>query len=165
MLSSPDKGYIWGRDTKPLLNYVESGNDGPHGYDLLILSDLIFNHSQHQALLSTLLETLSPTGKAIVFFSPHRPWLLENDLNFFKMAEATERLVAKKVWEEKCAAPMFEVDRGDVELRKTVFGVCGLLLSCSLLEHDANAHIVRNFLEGHFDLDVMFFSLSVDGAK
>src|SRR5947209_15215047 len=113
------QGYIWGRDVSHLLAHLP----GHKGFDLLILSDLIFNHSQHEALLQTVLSTLSkPDGHALVFFTPHRPWLYENDLKFFELAKDTGKLEVEKVWEEKMDAPMFEVDRGDPEVRKMVYG-------------------------------------------
>jgi hypothetical protein len=37
------QGYTWGRPIDSLLNVVE---DPSSGFDLIILSDLIFNHSQ-----------------------------------------------------------------------------------------------------------------------
>lgn len=56
------EGYIWGTDPKKLLDSFESaGNLGGNeraGFDIIILSDLIFNHSQHAALLDTCEATL-----------------------------------------------------------------------------------------------------------
>lgn len=39
------KGYIWGRPVKPLLDALRT-SERASGFDLIILSDLIFNHSQ-----------------------------------------------------------------------------------------------------------------------
>ncbi|KAL7270827.1 Protein N-terminal and lysine N-methyltransferase efm7 [Rhizina undulata] len=110
-------GYLWGRDPAPLLEGIENG------FDTLILSDLLFNHSEHEKLVDTVSSTLrkSASSRAVVFFTPHRPWLYEKDLVFFKIVE--ERgFVVEKVLERKMEAPMFEEDRGDRELRRTVFG-------------------------------------------
>ncbi|KAF3931939.1 hypothetical protein ABW20_dc0101268 [Dactylellina cionopaga] len=110
-------GYIWGSDPEPLLAVA------PNGFDLLILSDLIFNHSQHEALLKSLAYTLAkPDGVALVFFTPHRPWLYEADLNFFKITRETGDLEVEQVAEQKMEKAMFEVDRGDENVRRMVYG-------------------------------------------
>lgn len=111
-------GYVWGRDIAPLLSELPSG---AQKFDLLILSDLLFNHSQHGALVKTVQEGLASGGRALVFFTPHRPWLYEEDMKFFGIAEEAGFGVVK-VLEERLEAPMFEEDPGDRELRRTVFG-------------------------------------------
>ena len=78
-------------------------------FDVVILSDLLFNHSQvprlfifhwyntililykHEALLRTCDETLTQTASAcvLVFYTHHRPWLAEKDLEFFEKARNT----------------------------------------------------------------------------
>lgn len=44
------EGYLWGSDVKPLLDAVqgqkEAGSEEKAKFDLVILSDLVFNHSQ-----------------------------------------------------------------------------------------------------------------------
>lgn len=108
-------------------------------FDTLILSDLLFNHSEHAKLVHSVKALLrkptspnhcrqpssftppSPSPRALVFFTPHRPWLLEKDLAFFDLARS-EGLVVRKVLEEVCEKPMFEDDRGDERLRRTVMG-------------------------------------------
>ncbi|KAG8740242.1 nicotinamide n-methyltransferase [Ceratobasidium sp. 414] len=52
------EGYVWGTDPRKLFGPTDSGSgeDGARmkvGFDMIILSDLIFNHSQHAALLDT----------------------------------------------------------------------------------------------------------------
>jgi len=114
------QGYIWGKPTEDLLSHLPFGKNG---FDLLILSDLIFNHSQHAALLFALQNTMAkPDGTALVFFTPHRPWLYENDMKFFEMAKATGKLKVEKVVEQKMEKAMFEVDKGDENVRKMVYG-------------------------------------------
>lgn len=104
------KGYLWGADVAPLLS-KEKGTD--QGYDVLILADLLFNHSEHQKLLQTLQMTLKKTkdARALVFFTPYRPWLLKNDLNFFKIAEEGG-FVVEKIFEKVMDKVMFEEDPG-----------------------------------------------------
>jgi nicotinamide N-methyltransferase len=41
------QGYVWGRPVEPLLDALQGSSSEPtSGFDLIILSDLIFNHSQ-----------------------------------------------------------------------------------------------------------------------
>jgi nicotinamide N-methyltransferase len=84
---------------------------------------LLFNHSEHGKLLSTLKSTLkkSKEAKAFVFFTPYRPWLYEKDMAFFELCRG-EGLVVEKVLEEQMERVMFEGDRGDEGLRRMVFG-------------------------------------------
>ncbi|RPA93041.1 hypothetical protein L873DRAFT_1857454 [Choiromyces venosus 120613-1] len=107
------KGYLWGRDPSDL--------GSP--FDTLILSDLLFNHSEHQALVNSVMSCLKKAldARALVFFTPHRPWLYEKDLAFFDTAKEAGFTV-EKVLEEVLVGPMFEEDPGDRELRRTVFG-------------------------------------------
>jgi EEF1A N-terminal glycine/lysine methyltransferase len=116
------EGYCWGNDAGPLLAHIPSSLK-PHGFEVLILADLLFNHSEHGKLVATIEATLQKTedAKALVFFTPYRPWLYEKDMAFFDLVK--ERgFVVEKVLEEKMEKVMFESDPGDEELRRTVFG-------------------------------------------
>lgn len=124
------EGYLWGADPESLLKHIpEEISPKPtlKGFDILILADLLFNHSEHQKLVKTIsltLKTSSPTQeepKALVFFTPYRPWLFEKDMAFFDICRA-EGYIVEKILEEKMEKVMFEEDRGDEELRRTVFG-------------------------------------------
>ena len=124
------KGYLWGADPSDLLVHVDPSTGqvdisiGPmKGFDILILADLLFNHSEHAKLVSTIKQTLkrSSQSEALVFFTPYRPWLLEKDLAFFDLVRENGFNV-KKVLEEMMDKVMFENDRGDEEIRRTVFG-------------------------------------------
>lgn len=114
------EGYCWGNDPKELLGHLP---DGGEGFDVLILADLLFNHSEHGKLADTVKRTLKKSGeaKALVFFTPYRPWLFEKDMAFFELVKE-EGFEVEKVLEEKMEKVMFEEDRGDEELRRTVFG-------------------------------------------
>ncbi len=103
-------GYLWGDKVAPL--------DPP--FDLILLCDLIFNHSEHLHMLDTCKNAIAPGGLVLVFFSSHRPWLQHKDLQFFNLAKA-QGWNAERIWEEKCDV-MFENDPGDEEIRKTVYG-------------------------------------------
>ncbi|KAF9035162.1 putative methyltransferase-domain-containing protein [Panaeolus papilionaceus] len=115
-------GYIWGTSTKPLLETLPSPFTG---FQLIILSDLIFNHSQHNALLKTCEEVLAPSPTAkqpcvLVFYTHHRPHLAHRDMQFFEIARergwACEEIVTREF------PPMFPDDSGEVSVRSTVHG-------------------------------------------
>lgn len=114
------EGYLWGADPQPLLAHLPAPEQK---FDVLILADLLFNHSEHAKLVETVRLTLSPEAgsKALAFFTPYRPWLYENDMAFFDLARDAGFSV-EKVLEEKMDKVMFEEDRGDEEIRRTVFG-------------------------------------------
>lgn len=124
------EGYLWGADPAPLLAHIAPNSnaypatgEASSGFDILILADLLFNHSEHAKLIATVQQTLShsPSSKAFVFFTPYRPWLLEKDLAFFDLARKGGFNV-EKVLEEMVEKVMFEEDRGDEKVRRTVFG-------------------------------------------
>lgn len=113
------EGLKWGYPIDDLV--ARTGNG--HGFDTIILADLLFNHCQHAALIATLEATLKRAhhSVALVFFTPHRPWLKERDFAFFDLARRSGFAVAKVV-EELMERPMFEDDRGDELTRRTVYG-------------------------------------------
>jgi nicotinamide N-methyltransferase len=115
------EGYCWGADVAPLLAHLDAS--GVEKFDVLIVADLLFNHSEHAKLINTVRETLSKKADAValVFFTPYRPWLYEKDMTFFDLAREAG-FVVEKIFEEKMAEVMFKEDRGDEELRRTVFG-------------------------------------------
>jgi EEF1A N-terminal glycine/lysine methyltransferase len=117
------EGYCWGNDAVPLLAHLPSSTSKTPGFEVLILADLLFNHSEHGKLVATIEVTLQKTeeAKALVFFTPYRPWLYEKDMAFFDLARQ-RGFVVEKVLEEKMEKVMFESDPGDEELRRTVFG-------------------------------------------
>ncbi|PVH87181.1 hypothetical protein DL98DRAFT_405781 [Cadophora sp. DSE1049] len=121
------EGYCWGGGVKPLLAHLpknaNQNESQKKGFEVLILADLLFNHSEHGKLVSTIENTLlkSENAKALVFFTPYRPWLYEKDMAFFDLVRERGFLVGK-ILEEKMEKVMFVEDRGDEELRRTVFG-------------------------------------------
>ncbi len=102
------QGFIWGTSVQPLLSSLSNTN----GFNLIILSDLIFNHSQvrpsriggfrvnapwtiiqHNALLNTCEQVLLPHGpqstpSVLVFYTHHRPHLANRDMEFFTKAQS-----------------------------------------------------------------------------
>lgn len=110
------EGYVWGNDYLPLQEHI--GGSGAK-FDLIILSDLVFNHTEHAKLLQTTKDLLSDAGKALVVFSPHRPWLLSDDLQFFESAKEfglKPELIEMVNWK-----PMFEEDEETLEIRSRVY--------------------------------------------
>ncbi|EOA90415.1 uncharacterized protein SETTUDRAFT_175461 [Exserohilum turcica Et28A] len=122
LLPKPPKivaeGYLWGASTEDLTKHL----DGDNGFDVLILADLLFNHSEHTKLIKTveLMMKKSPASRTYVFFSPYRPWLYEKDMAFFDLARDAEFTVTK-MFEKVMDKVMFEEDPGDELLRRTVF--------------------------------------------
>jgi EEF1A N-terminal glycine/lysine methyltransferase len=83
------EGYLWGASALKLTAHLNGdGDGGAGGFDLLILADLLFNHSEHRKLVSSIQTTLkrAPEPRALVFFTPHRPWLFDRDMAFFDLA-------------------------------------------------------------------------------
>ena len=104
------KGYLWGADTDKLVAGLPNGEDR---FDILILADLLFNHSEHRKLVASVQQMLkrSPEAKALVFFTPYRPWLLPNDLAFFDLIKEAG-FVVDKFFEHTMEKVMFEEDPG-----------------------------------------------------
>ncbi|PKS11538.1 hypothetical protein jhhlp_003303 [Lomentospora prolificans] len=114
------KGYVWGADVAPLLGELDGGEEG---FDVLVLADLLFRHSEHGNMVKSIAKTLKKTrgSVAYVVFTSYRPWLKEKDLEFFDVARV-KGFVVEKILEEKLEKPLFENDPGDLEVQKTVTG-------------------------------------------
>lgn len=117
-------GFVWGADPRPLLAHLPAPPAGQEPrFDVLILADLLFRHSEHGKLADTIEATLkrSRESKALVFFTSYRPWLRHKDLAFFDVVRA-RGLEVETLMEKKLAKPMFENDPGDEDVQKTVTG-------------------------------------------
>ncbi|KAK4199740.1 putative nicotinamide N-methyltransferase [Triangularia verruculosa] len=121
-------GFVWGGDPSTLLRHLPPPTSSPteqepQGFDVLILADLLFRHSEHGNMIKTIKECLKKTreSKAYVVFCSYRPWLREKDLRFFELCEA-KGLVVEKVLERRMERKLFEEDPGDEEVLKTVTG-------------------------------------------
>ncbi|WYZ43536.1 hypothetical protein EsH8_VI_001235 [Colletotrichum jinshuiense] len=120
------KGYVWGADVRPLLEELPAAAaaDGKQRkFDVLVLADLLFRHSEHGKLVDTIWEAMERKkgSVAYVFFTSYRPWLRHKDLAFFDIVRERGLLV-EQVLEKKMEKPLFEGDPGDVEVQKTVSG-------------------------------------------
>ena len=104
------EGYLWGAPIQDIIQHLPEMDET---FDVLILADLLFNHSEHAKLIKTVQMTLkkSPDSKAYVFFTPYRPWLLEKDLAFFDSARDAGFSV-EKTFEKVMDKVMFEEDPG-----------------------------------------------------
>jgi EEF1A N-terminal glycine/lysine methyltransferase len=114
------EGYVWGQYPGKLLKWVEEVETSANGhgqnrlgFDLVLLSDLVFNHSEHEKLIQSVQKTLKrvPDARALAFFTPHRVWLLKEDMNFFELAKKSGFEV-KKVYEKAGDKVMFREDKG-----------------------------------------------------
>ncbi|KAG1748103.1 hypothetical protein EDB19DRAFT_1893832 [Suillus lakei] len=108
------QGYIWGHPVDNITRALPK--DASTGFHLIILSDLIFNHSQHDALLKSCdmcLASRSANDDASI--AP-----CYRDLEFFRKAQGAgwvcEEIVTRKY------PPMFPEDPGEEEVRATVHG-------------------------------------------
>ncbi|KAK1636988.1 nicotinamide N-methyltransferase [Colletotrichum phormii] len=122
------KGYVWGADVKPLLAEIASSSSSAEKgeekkFDVLVLADLLFRHSEHGKLADTIWEALARKegSVAYVFFTSYRPWLRHKDLAFFDVVRERGFLV-EQVFEKKMEKPLFDGDPGDLEIQKTVSG-------------------------------------------
>lgn len=109
------KGYIWGNDYEELQKEVNGEK-----FDLIILSDVVFNHTEHLKLLRTTKDLLAKDGRCFVVFSPHRPHLLDQDLKFFDIAEEQFQFKVDR-HELVNWKPMFEEDEETVEIRSRIY--------------------------------------------
>jgi len=116
------QGYVWGKPVHSLLEPLSLPSQSSK-FDLIILSDLIFNHSQHDALLNTCESTISENSSQVcvlAFFTHHKPHLAHRDMQFF--TKAKERGWTCNEIYTKTFRPMFPDDRGEESIRSTVHG-------------------------------------------
>lgn len=113
-------GFIWGNDATEL---VEPLPDKAK-FDVILLADVIFNHSEHFKLLQSCRDLLTPgTGQILVTFSPHRPKLFTEDLAFFDRAQEEPYGFSPELIELQHWSPLFKDDRDEEtkELRSRVY--------------------------------------------
>ncbi|GAV29783.1 nicotinamide N-methyltransferase [Pichia membranifaciens] len=126
------EGFIWGNDTSEISAKI----GGTGKADFLILSDLVFNHSEHHKLLKSCKKLIKPLdggkartgGKCLVVWSPHRtkPKMIENDFKFFTDAKEVFDFDVEMVEMVHWDHPMFPEEAQETEeIRKRVY--CYLL--------------------------------------
>lgn len=116
-------GFIWGNDTGEIVDTLSAHTEPKRTtFDVIILSDVIFNHKEHPQLLKTCRDLVTPkTGKILVTFTPHRPKLFEEDMRFFDTARDfgfVPSFVEMEHW-----SPLFKNDHDEStrELRSRVY--------------------------------------------
>ncbi|KAK0617124.1 hypothetical protein B0T14DRAFT_258636 [Immersiella caudata] len=116
-------GYVWGTPAEKILAHIQRPGHAEEKFDVLVLADLLFRHTEHDHLLDSIEMTMkvAEKSKAFVVFTSYRPWLQHKDLKFFDLAR-DRGFVVEKVLEKKMDRPLFENDPGDEEVRKTVTG-------------------------------------------
>lgn len=118
-------GYIWGNDTEEIVETLKEKTNGENStFDVIILSDVIFNHSEHLKLLKTCRTLITPgTGKVLVTFSPHRPKLYGKDMEFFETAQLEPFNFKSHFIEMQHWSPLFkdDTDENTVEIRSRVY--------------------------------------------
>lgn len=107
-------GYRWGDSVDELLALNEGNR-----FDRVLLCDLVFNHSEHLKLFRSVDQLLAPHGLAYCVFTHYRPWLAERDMDFLRLAEEAGWRVTR-IAEYLMPMVMFEADRGDPVVRRTV---------------------------------------------
>lgn len=113
------EGYIWGNKYDDIIKFLPE--DEEKKFDLIIMSDLVFNHTEHHKLLKTGKDLLAKDGKILVVFSPHRPFLLQDDLSFFEFCKEPPYDFKVEKIELVNWKPMFEEDDETVEVRSRVY--------------------------------------------
>lgn len=103
-------GYLWGSDEGPLL---ETNKGQP--FDMIFMCDVIFNHSEHRALLRTINKCLRTDGQGIVWcaFSHYRPLFRDKDLELLRLAEEEFGFLVEKVDKVCYDRPMTGLDAND----------------------------------------------------
>jgi len=114
--SSVVVGHVWGRNSEDLIQ----ANEPPGLFDIIILADLVFNHSEHFNLLKTCASCLSPDGMVIVAFSHHKPENEEKDLRFLTAAVEPPYVFKVEKMFQTTRPPMFPEDDGPLRTRSTV---------------------------------------------
>ncbi|EFC35729.1 predicted protein [Naegleria gruberi] len=108
------RGHAWGEKLEQTFGKGEEKET----FDIILLSDLLFNHFCHSQLLDSCEYLSHPNTLIYVGYSHHRPWLIKEDMNLFKLA--TERGFKVEYGFQRKYPPMFENDPGDYEERSTV---------------------------------------------
>ena len=107
------EGHLWGDERLP--------SPGVGAFDVVIMADVLANHSAHRGLARSCARALKPrTGVGYVAFCHHRPWLAHKDLEFFDVALHEFGLVSAPLF-DLAMDPMFRDDPGSLDVRSHVF--------------------------------------------
>ncbi|KAK4057986.1 Protein N-terminal and lysine N-methyltransferase efm7 [Microbotryomycetes sp. JL221] len=145
-------GFTWGSSPSSMFEKIRDENEPNRKFDLILLSDLVFNHSQHGALLDSceallaqapsnsemnssttsslewqptvdLSDPALDTPAVLCFFSHHRPTDALIEADLGILSMAKSKgWNVKRVWKDDGAGPAFPEDEGDLCIRSTVHG-------------------------------------------
>ncbi|KAJ3289564.1 nicotinamide n-methyltransferase [Rhizoclosmatium sp. JEL0117] len=109
----------WGHEVQEVIAALP---DTTRKFDVIYLADLIFNHTEHRALLTTCKAALEPGPQSAmyVYFSSHVVKWAHKDLAFFEIAKEEEFGFCVEQFDKVKATAMFPDDVGDLEVRETV---------------------------------------------
>jgi nicotinamide N-methyltransferase len=110
------RGFIWGQSEQ----YLDEPLTKDGKFDLILLSDVIFNHNQHRNMLKSCSEMINENGIIFTTFTHHVVKWADRDMKFFEIAKGFG-FKNQKIFEQKWN-PMFPDDTGDLDVRSTVFG-------------------------------------------
>uniref|UniRef100_A0A7S4PI50 Calmodulin-lysine N-methyltransferase n=1 Tax=Paramoeba aestuarina TaxID=180227 RepID=A0A7S4PI50_9EUKA len=118
-------GHIWGKDVTPLLQAGREGGNSDEGkFDLIILSDLVFNHSEHAGLLRSCRSCLAPGGAVLVVMIHHKPENEKKDTNFLLLAQQQPyAFQCQKIFHTRRPVT-FPDDEGFEDVRSTAHVYC-----------------------------------------
>lgn len=108
-----EAGFLWGAPVDDLLAF-----NGGKPFDLVILCDLLFNHSEHAKLLRSCQALLAPTGTVWCVFTHYLPERAAKDRKFLEVAPEYGFGV-EWVGQHRFDRLIFEQDKGDPEVRRT----------------------------------------------
>eukprot|EP00123_Amoebidium_parasiticum_P022300 comp8449_c0_seq1/m.3797 comp8449_c0_seq1/g.3797 ORF comp8449_c0_seq1/g.3797 comp8449_c0_seq1/m.3797 type:complete len:259 (-) comp8449_c0_seq1:422-1198(-) len=111
------RGHLWGSECSDLRDL-----SGSRGFDVVLLADLVFNHTQHTAMLHSCDRLLKDGSDAEMYvcFTHHRPQYADRDMEFFEKARSPPfNFKVTHMFDEKMP-PMFPQDPGDETVRGTV---------------------------------------------
>jgi nicotinamide N-methyltransferase len=72
------QGFLWGDSA-----FLDSLGEP---FDVVLLCDVVFNHSEHSKLLHSCRKAIKPDGVIWVTFTHYRPWLKDRDRQFLSLA-------------------------------------------------------------------------------
>lgn len=112
------RGFLWGSPVQELLDL----NKG-RLFDVVIMCDVIFNHSEHRKLLRSVVELMSPQGVCWCVFSHYRPWMQEQDLALLQLARDEYSLSVTLVQQHQYDSIQndFKDPRADPDVLRTVY--------------------------------------------
>ncbi|KAH7913324.1 hypothetical protein BJ138DRAFT_1059336 [Hygrophoropsis aurantiaca] len=95
-------GHEWGQDTAPIID-ISRAHEGPPGFDVVIMSDLLHFDSSHEVLLASLASLLARSNSARVYVAAGKYTSHTVCNNFLRLGEETGI-----IWKELITDPVDE---------------------------------------------------------